>query len=235
MAKRRMLSSDIVGGDNSISLPATAQALYLHLNQDADDDGFNNRITMALLKSHSDENDLKLLENKGFIIRFESGVIVIKHWRTHNYIRKDTYNATAHKTEKSLLIFDENNTYILRPSTNRQRAVDEPLTQVRLGKDSTGKFNKKENYKKKKSKYGKYKNILLTDNELSELKEKFPDDYQQRIENISEGIAMKGYKYKSHYLAILKWARNESQNNKQNSNSRIDLEAPGRYSGDIHL
>lgn len=61
-----------------------------------------------------------------------------------------------------------------------------------------------------KHKYGEYKNVLLTDDEYAKLQEKFPNDYMQKIENLSEGIALKGYKYKSHYLAILKWARNDS-------------------------
>ena len=61
-----------------------------------------------------------------------------------------------------------------------------------------------------KHKYGEYKNVLLTDDEYAKLQEKFPNDYMQKIENLSEGIALKGYKYKSHYLAILKWARNDN-------------------------
>lgn len=63
----------------------------------------------------------------------------------------------------------------------------------------------------KKHKYGTHKNVLLTDEELDKLRERFPNDFIGRINELSEGIALKGYKYKSHYLAVIKWAQNEKQ------------------------
>ena len=61
-----------------------------------------------------------------------------------------------------------------------------------------------------KHKYGEHKNVLLTDEEYQKLKERFPTDYEDKINTLSEGLALKGYKYKSHYLAVLKWAKNET-------------------------
>ena len=61
-----------------------------------------------------------------------------------------------------------------------------------------------------KHKYGEHKNVLLTDEEYQKLKERFPTDYEEKINTLSEGLALKGYKYKSHYLAVLKWAKNET-------------------------
>ena len=94
-------------------------------------------------------DDLNILIARKFIIPFENGVVVIKHWRIHNYIRKDTYNETPYKEQKALLEYDENNAYrlisddnflpIAEPSTSRGRAVDEPWTQDRLGKESIDK------------------------------------------------------------------------------------------------
>jgi predicted phage replisome organizer len=69
--------------------------------------------------------------------------------------------------------------------------------------------SKKENNKPVRHKYGEYKNVLLTDDDLDKLKAKFPTDWEERIENLSEGIELKGYKYKNHYLAICKWAKND--------------------------
>jgi predicted phage replisome organizer len=69
--------------------------------------------------------------------------------------------------------------------------------------------SKKENNKPVRHKYGEYKNVLLTDDDLEKLKAKFPTDWEERIENLSEGIELKGYKYKNHYLAICKWAKND--------------------------
>lgn len=53
--------------------------------------------------------------------------------------------------------------------------------------------------------YGQYNNILLTDSEVKKLKERFGASYKQKIDALSEGIELKGYRYTSHYLALLKW------------------------------
>jgi len=89
----------------------------------------------------------------------------------------------------------------------------------------------KDNKTDSKNKYGKYGNVLLSKSDIENLKEKFPNDYQQRIENLSEGIELKGYKYKNHYLAILKWAKNDSFNVK----NKPDLTDASRYEEDFVL
>jgi hypothetical protein len=150
MAERRMFAKSIVDSDMFLEMPQTSQNLYFHLSMRADDDGFINNPKAVMRTIGSKEDDMRLLIAKNYIIPFESGVVVIKHWRIHNYIRKDTYNETRCKTEKSALEIDENNAYVVlpstkriravdEPSTKRIRAVDEPLTQVRLGKDRLGK------------------------------------------------------------------------------------------------
>ena len=88
------------------------------------------------------DDDLKMLAVKRFIIPFESGIVVIKHWKIHNYIRKDTYTETKYKEEKASLEMDENNSYRLAsdsPLRLRDESVTSPSTQVRLGKESIGK------------------------------------------------------------------------------------------------
>lgn len=135
MAEKRMFTKKITDSDAFTELPSSAQTLYFHLNQGADDDGFNNQVQMAMFRAHATIDDLKLLILKKFVIRFESGVIVIKHWYMHNYIRKDTYTETAYLDEKSLLRLDENKSYVLTNNQLSLLPVDESLTQIRLDKN----------------------------------------------------------------------------------------------------
>lgn len=113
MAERRMFTKKITDSDAFIELSSSAQALYFHLNQGADDDGFNNQIQNAMFKSHSTIDDLKVLMLKNFIIRFDSGVIVIKHWRMHNTLRKDRYTPTNFQEELKCLGIKDNGSYTL--------------------------------------------------------------------------------------------------------------------------
>jgi uncharacterized phage protein (TIGR02220 family) len=142
VAQRRMFSKKIVETDFFMEMSPTAKLLYFYLNMSADDDGFvGNPKTIKLISGATDD-DLKILIAKQFIIPFESGVVVIKDWKIHNYIRKDTYNSTVYKFEKSQLLDDDNGAYILNesePSTERPREVD--TGKDRLGKDKLGKSN----------------------------------------------------------------------------------------------
>jgi len=138
MAERRMFAKTIIDSDAFLDMPATTQLLYFHLSMRADDDGFINKPKTIMRMIGSKDDDINLLIAKKFLIPFESGVVVIKHWKIHNYIRKDTYSETKYKDEKAQLEFDENNAYKLS-STIRHRIVDGTSTQVRLGKDSIGK------------------------------------------------------------------------------------------------
>ncbi|TLQ03624.1 DNA replication protein [Pediococcus stilesii] len=134
MAQRRMFSKKITDTDTFLDMPLSSQALYFHLNMHADDDGFVSNVKTVKRMIGSSDDDLKLLLTKNFIFAFESGVVVIKDWKIHNYIRKDTYNTTIYGDEKEQLSQDENGSYTLSP-----RAVDEPSPQVRLGKVRLGK------------------------------------------------------------------------------------------------
>jgi hypothetical protein len=142
VAERRMFAKTIIDSDAFLDMPQSTQLLYFHLSMRADDDGFINNPKKIQRMIGCSEDDLKILITKKFIITFESGVIVIKHWKIHNYIRNDRYKETTYKEEKSTLILDENNAY-----TSGIPDVYQMDTQVRLGKDSIGKDsigNKKE-------------------------------------------------------------------------------------------
>ena len=142
MAERRMFAKTIIDSDAFLDMSATAQLLYFHLAMRADDDGFINKPKTIMRMIGAKDDDIRLLIAKKFIIPFETGIVVIKHWKIHNYIRGDRYKETKYKAEKATLIFDENNAYTLGLPTDNQRStnglptVAKMDTQVRLGKDS---------------------------------------------------------------------------------------------------
>ena len=120
-----------------MEMSPTAKLLYFYLNMGADDDGFVGNPKMIKIVSGATDDDFKILVAKQFIILFESGVIVVKDWRIHNYIQKDRYNKTQYTDEKSQLIIEENGTYT--KCIQDGYSLD---TQVRLGKDRLGKDSK---------------------------------------------------------------------------------------------
>lgn len=153
MAERRMFAKTIIDSDAFLEMPTTSQLLYFHLAMRADDDGFVNKPKSLMRMVGCKDDDLKLLFVKKFLIPFESGVVVIKHWKIHNYIRKDTYTETKYKEEKSTLELDENSAYRLAgesPLQLRDESVTSPSTQDRLGKERIGKDRLGEGSKGKK-------------------------------------------------------------------------------------
>ena len=142
-----MFTKKITDDDHFLNLSSPAQALYLHLSMNADDDGFCNQITASMFKAHASVTDLEALLKNRYIYQFDSGVIVIKHWRMANALRKDRYTPTAFKNEMAMLKVGENGAYKLPDNNdmvaerlpNGCRLVAERLPQVRLGKDIIGK------------------------------------------------------------------------------------------------
>ena len=142
MAERRMFAKTIIDSDAFLDMSVTARLLYYDLSMRADDDGFVNSPKKIMRMVGASEDDLRMLAMRKFIIPFDNGVVVIKHWRIHNYIRKDRYNETTYSEQKELLEFDENGAYRLiekQRLTDGIPMVDQRLTQVRLGKDRLGK------------------------------------------------------------------------------------------------
>jgi hypothetical protein len=192
MANKRMFSLSVVDTDRFLEMSVSARLLYYELGMRADDDGFVDNWKKILLFTGLKEDDLKLLITKSFIIPFESGVLVIKHWRMNNYLQKDRTKPTIYQDELKQLGLDENNVYIM--DTSCIHSID---------KNSIDK-NSIEYNNKQKHKYGEYKHVLLTDNELERLKNDFTN-YEELINYLDEYIEMKGYKAKNHNLAIRKW------------------------------
>lgn len=153
-----MFTQKIIDSDAFLDMPLSTQALYFHLNMRADDDGFVNNPKRIQRTIGASEDDLKLLFAKRFVIGFESGVLVIKHWRMHNTLRKDRYNPTQYQDEFALLDVKDNNAYTERlpeipfvpelpepkiesMATTRQPPGNQLATQYSIGKDSIDKLS----------------------------------------------------------------------------------------------
>lgn len=117
MASKRMFTMKIVDSDAFLDMPLSTQCLYFHLNMRADDDGFIDNPKRVMKIVGASQDDLKLLTAKRFIIAFESGVMVIKHWRMHNTLSQSRYHATQYIDEKSMLKLKENGSYSLENGT----------------------------------------------------------------------------------------------------------------------
>lgn len=113
LAQKRMFTMKIVDSDAFLDMPATTQCLYFHLNMRADDDGFIGNPKRIMKITGASEDDLRLLIAKRFVLTFEDGVIVIKHWRMHNTLSRDRYTETSYIDEKRMLLLKENGSYSL--------------------------------------------------------------------------------------------------------------------------
>lgn len=113
MAEKRMFAQTIIDSDAFLEMPLSTQALYFHLCMRADDEGFVNNPKKIQRMVGGSDDDFKLLIAKSFIISFDAGIVVIKHWRIHNYIRKDRIHETKYLEEKAMLTIKENGAYSL--------------------------------------------------------------------------------------------------------------------------
>lgn len=170
MAERRMFAKSIIESDPFMDMPPEAQMLYIRLNMAADDDGFCDNPRSIMRACGASNDSMKLLIAKKFVLTFEKKdnfIVVIKHWRMNNYIRKDTYHETKYKEFMRELYYDENQSYSLNPGdghipclpgsrpapaplpsqprdepvTGPSQTRDDPLTQDRLGKVSKDKVS----------------------------------------------------------------------------------------------
>lgn len=152
MAQRRMFAKTIIDSDAFLEMPLSSQTLYFHLSMRADDEGFINNPKSIMRIVGAKDDDMKLLIAKKFIIPFESGVVVIKHWKIHNYIQNDRFTPTKYPDEKAMLTVDKNSTYQIENNQCIQNGYTMD-TQVRLGKVREGKDSKEEDTKKKTSRF----------------------------------------------------------------------------------
>ena len=135
MAERRMFAKTIIDSDAFVDMPLSTQALYFHLSMRGDDDGFINNPKKIQRMIGASDDDLKLLILKRFIIPFDSGIVVIKHWKIHNYIRNDRYKPTVYTSEKAMITSKENGAYTEVDTVGIPNGYQMD-TQYSIGKDS---------------------------------------------------------------------------------------------------
>lgn len=111
MAERRMFAKSIVLSDAFLDMPLSARCLYFTLGMFADDDGFVGSPKAIMRHCGSSQDDMLVLIQKRFVLAFDSGVIVIKHWRLNNYLQNDRHKTTTYVEEMAQLSIDEKGAY----------------------------------------------------------------------------------------------------------------------------
>ena len=225
MAERRMFAKTIIDSDAFLDMSLSTQALYFHLSMRADDDGFVNNPKKIQRMIGSGDDEMKMLIAKKFIIPFDSGVCVIKHWRIHNYIQKDRYKETVYKEEKSHLLLKDNKSYKYMDTPCIQD-VSIPETQVKIGKDRIGKDSLDKNNNKslllfEELGFGSISPIILEDIKL--LEKEYTETWV--IEALKEANAA-GVRNLKYVIGILKnwkakgFKAEKPQNKQQNKYSK---------------
>ena len=196
----------------------------------ADDDGFINKPKAIMRDCRCNDDDMKLLIAKKFIIPFESGIVVIKHWKIHNYIAKDRYTETKYKEEKSTLMLDENKAY-----TQCIHDVDSLETQVRLGKDSLGKESI--NIETEKPKGKRFVKPTLEEVQAYCLERNNNVDAEGFIDYYtSNGWKVGKNPMKDWKSAVRTWERNDKQNQKSTDKGETNNGLPEtKYRGVVSL
>ena len=232
MAEKRMFTKIITESDLFLDMPLSAQCLYFHLNMEADDDGFIDSVKRIKRMIGASDDDLKLLIAKQFLIPFESGVIVIKHWRLHNTLRKDRYKETIHIEEKEQLQENEDKSYSMvaewLPNGCQMVATDKNrIDKNRIDKNRIEENREeKESTPKTKSKHTSKRFIKPTIEEIKEYCsqsnlnidcERFYDYYESNDWHVGNN------KMKSWKATARNWNRNNytNRNNKNTSNSLV--------------
>ena len=218
-----MFTKRVTDDDHFMGLSASAQALYLHLMMAADDDGFCNQIAVCMFKAHASTSDLEALLANRYLYQFDNGVIVIKHWRMANALRKDRYTPTAFQEELAKLELKDNGAYTL--VANRLpdgcQVVAACLPQDRLGKDSVG----KDRLDKDKPPSGVCRFAPPTTEEVSEYckergnkvdPQKFVDFYTMK------GWMVGKNKMKDWRAAVRTWERSEPKQGRMSSRQQDD-------------
>lgn len=213
MANKRMFNIKVTDSDAFLDMPTSTQCLYFHLNMHADDDGFIGNPKRVGRMVGSNDDDLKLLIAKRFVLAFDDGVIVIKHWRLHNTLQSDRYTKTLYTDELNQLSVKENKAYTFdkakayyQISTNGNKLETNWKQNVSADIDIDKDIDLD---KGKKHKYGEYSHVLLTDTQLTHLKELFNGTLDSHIKILDEYIEITGKKYKNHSLVIQGWVHDK--------------------------
>jgi hypothetical protein len=225
MAERRMFAKTIIDSDVFLEMPLSTQSLYFHLSMRADDEGFINNPKKIQRMIGASDDDLRILIGKRFLIPFDSGIVVIKHWRIHNYIQSDRFKPTVYTEEREMLKLKKNKAYSLNVSTLDTECIQDGYsleTQDSIGKDSIDKFNNDVASAKQKPtrhKYGQWKHVLLSDEELNKLTDRLGTQRtNEMIERLDNYMESTGKHYKNFYQTILNWVKRDGEKRNQSNN-----------------
>lgn len=214
-----MFAKSIVLSDAFLDMPLSARCLYFTLGMLADDDGFVGNPKAIMRQCGASQDDMCVLLQKRYVLGFESGVIVIKHWRMNNYLRNDRYHTTTYLEEMETITIDERGAY-----TEKNKDGIPSIGIPSIGKDSIGKVSLDKDIdtpeQEVRHRYGEYKNVLLSDTEMEKLKAEFPNDYESRIEDVSNYCKSHGKTYKDYLATIRSWARKEAKRENKPSGGR---------------
>ena len=230
MAEKRMFSQKIIDSDAFLDMPLSTQSLYFHLNMRADDDGFINNPKKIQRMIGASDDDLRVLMAKRFVLSFDSGVIVIKHWRMHNTLQKDRYKPTQYQEEYSTLTLKQNRSYTDRNEdalplgnsleTDCIQSGNKVDTQYSIVENSIDKYsvvvvegngnsNNGKNDEDKLELMGGTLGqgvVLLTEQQRDSLLDQLGlDAFNHYIKRLSDFIIKKEASVGNHYGTILKW------------------------------
>lgn len=223
MAERRMMAKSVIDTDQFMDMPATAQNLYFHLLLRADDDGFLSNVKQIQRMTGTKDDDLRILFAKQYLIPFESGVVVIKHWKIHNYIQKDRYHPSR-LPEKEEVEVNNYGEWEKKSVSSVSNMYPDCIQHVSIGKDRLGKDRlgkDRKDIKPSRHRYGEYKNVLLSDADVGKLKNEFPNDWEGRIERLSAYMASTGKSYKNHLATIRNWARMQKERDEKSRAAEV--------------
>ncbi|EGO7766392.1 DNA replication protein [Enterococcus faecalis] len=210
-----MFAKTIIDSDAFLDMPLSTQSLYFHLSMRADDDGFINNPKKIQRMVGCGDDDLKLLIAKRFILVFDSGVIVIKHWKIHNYIRNDRYKPTLYQEEKAELVEKNSKAYtfkteVLESESHLGIPDDNHVgyqmdTQVRLGKDRLVKDKKKNSVEPSSTMLELFEKVWKTYPKKTN-KKKAKEQFLKKIKSDEDFERFKtGYKDYLKYIKLNDW------------------------------
>jgi hypothetical protein len=210
MSQKRMFSKQIIDSDAFLDMSPTAQLLYFHLVMRADDEGFVGNPKKIMREVGIQGDDFKILVAKRFLLVFESGVVVIKHWLIHNTIRMDRFNPTTYQDEKNLIKTKENKAYTelattWQPDGNRLE-TQVKLSEVKLIKEDTLPLYKSVKYLKE-----------IPEADVKELTKRFEassKDIKNKAESLLLYCQSKGKSYKDYKAFLLNAVKKDFQERK---------------------
>lgn len=237
MAKRRMFSLDVTDTDKFINMPLKSRYLYYELGVRADDDGFIGAPMKIVKMVGCTKKDLSILIERGFVLEFENGIIVITEWNMNNSVRKDMYHPTIYKDEFAQLVIIDGKYELLSATPGVTESVTDNVTDsvtgdVTRGEGSLvkgnlgeGEYTPARSFPSDSNSYlllGKYQNVKLTEEEIDMLERDCPE-WKLCMERLSEYMEINGKAYSNHYATICKWYREDHETGGQAQSSGSNI------------